>query len=191
MRVPLNEIPVYQGSQLHPFRFQAQHSDRDNAKETEEDEYDLDPPSLTAQVAKQPNLCTDTLPIPQTRELSSDLMLPPQVKPIAVSGDGRQVDAPSSSAKSTASASGPCGSPTTSPAEDVDQEQESQIQPAEPPKEADELTPLPGFDNDTQSDFTQDGHVTAAFVRRQWDTGELPRWYTPKPYQVPGFTRRL
>jgi hypothetical protein len=189
MRVSLEEIPLYQGSQLHPFKSQAQNSGRDLTKETEEDEYDLDPPSMTGPGAKQPNRATDMLAFPQTRERSSDLMPPPQTKILTAGADGKQADVPSSSAESTTSAI-PGGTPTASPVEEVDQEQESQAQPTEPPAETPELTPLPGFDNDTQSDFTQDGHVTAAFVRRQWDTGELPRWYTPKPYQVPGFTRR-
>ena len=50
--------------------------------------------------------------------------------------------------------------------------------------------PLPGFNNDTQSNFTQNGHVTAAYVHRQWEDGVLPKWYTPQPFQIPGYTRR-
>ncbi|RMZ83174.1 hypothetical protein DV738_g1400, partial [Chaetothyriales sp. CBS 135597] len=51
-------------------------------------------------------------------------------------------------------------------------------------------SPIPGFDNETQSNFTQGGHVTAAYIHRQRDLGLLPKWYTPKPYRVPGYTRR-
>ncbi|RMZ75074.1 hypothetical protein DV737_g5476, partial [Chaetothyriales sp. CBS 132003] len=51
-------------------------------------------------------------------------------------------------------------------------------------------SPIPGFNNDTQSNFTQGGHVTAAYIHRQRDLGVLPKWYTPKPYRVPGYTRR-
>ncbi|RMZ86945.1 hypothetical protein DV736_g5829, partial [Chaetothyriales sp. CBS 134916] len=47
-----------------------------------------------------------------------------------------------------------------------------------------------GFNNDTQSNFTQGGHVTAAYIHQQRDWGILPKWYTPKPYRVPGYTRR-
>lgn len=47
--------------------------------------------------------------------------------------------------------------------------------------------PIPGFDNDTQSDFTQGGHVTAAYVHRMWDRGDLPREFVPKPYKVKNF----
>jgi hypothetical protein len=53
-----------------------------------------------------------------------------------------------------------------------------------------QYTPIPGFDNETQSNFTQNGHVTAAYIHRQRERGVLPKWYTPKPYQVPGYTRR-
>ena len=49
--------------------------------------------------------------------------------------------------------------------------------------------PLEGFDNDTQSNFTQNGHVTAAYIHRQREAGVLPDWYTPAPYKVPGYTR--
>lgn len=45
-------------------------------------------------------------------------------------------------------------------------------------------SPIPGFNNDTQSDFTQGGSVTAAYVHRMWDRGELPRTFVPKPYKV-------
>lgn len=45
-------------------------------------------------------------------------------------------------------------------------------------------TPIPGFDNDTQSDFTQNGHITAAYIHRAREDGLLPLNYTPKPYQV-------
>lgn len=53
-----------------------------------------------------------------------------------------------------------------------------------------QYSPIPGFNNETQSNFTQNGHVTAAYIHRQREDGALPKWYTPKPYQVPGYTRR-
>jgi hypothetical protein len=51
-------------------------------------------------------------------------------------------------------------------------------------------TQLEGFDNDTQSNFTQGGHVSAAYVHRQREAGVLPSWYTPRPFRPPGYTRR-
>ena len=51
-------------------------------------------------------------------------------------------------------------------------------------------SPIEGFDNETQSNFTQGGHVTAAYIHRQRELGLLPTAYTPKPFQVPGFTGR-
>lgn len=59
-----------------------------------------------------------------------------------------------------------------------------------PPLPQKKYAPIPGFNNDTQSNFTQNGHVTAAYVHRQWEAGVLPEWFTPKPYQIPGYTRR-
>ncbi|KAL2421965.1 hypothetical protein ABEF95_003081 [Exophiala dermatitidis] len=53
-----------------------------------------------------------------------------------------------------------------------------------------EYSPIPGFDNETQSNFTQNGHVTAYYIHRQHEKGILPEWFIPKPYQVPGYTRR-
>lgn len=53
-----------------------------------------------------------------------------------------------------------------------------------------QYTPIPGFDNETQSNFTQNGHVTAAFIHRQREEGLYPKWFVPTPYQVPGYTRR-
>jgi hypothetical protein len=51
-------------------------------------------------------------------------------------------------------------------------------------------SPIPGFNNETQSNFTQNGHVTAAYIHRQRENGMYPKSFVPKPYQVPGYTRR-
>ncbi|KAJ9614464.1 hypothetical protein H2200_002601 [Cladophialophora chaetospira] len=59
-----------------------------------------------------------------------------------------------------------------------------------PPPLQRKYSPIPGFNNDTQSNFTQNGHVSAAYVHRQREAGLYPMWFVPKPYQVPGFTRR-
>lgn len=63
-------------------------------------------------------------------------------------------------------------------------------QPAALARPLREYTQLPGFNNETQSNFTQDGHVSAAYVHRQREAGLLPKWYTPRPFKVPGYTRR-
>ncbi|KIW62526.1 hypothetical protein PV04_10693 [Phialophora macrospora] len=62
--------------------------------------------------------------------------------------------------------------------------------PDKPPPLQKQYSPIPGFDNDTQSNFTQNGHVTAAFIHRQREAGLYPTWFVPTPYQVPGYTRR-
>ncbi|KAK5452936.1 hypothetical protein LTS15_007084 [Exophiala xenobiotica] len=59
-----------------------------------------------------------------------------------------------------------------------------------PPALQRQYSPIPGFNNDTQSNFTQNGHVTAAYIHRQREAGVMPTWYIPQPYQVPGYTRR-
>lgn len=59
-----------------------------------------------------------------------------------------------------------------------------------PPPLKKKYDPIPGFDNDTQSNFTQNGHVTAAYIHRQREAGILEDWYIPEPFQVPGYTRR-
>ncbi|EXJ91358.1 hypothetical protein A1O1_04470 [Capronia coronata CBS 617.96] len=59
-----------------------------------------------------------------------------------------------------------------------------------PPQLTREYSPIPGFNNETQSNFTQNGHVTAAYIHRQHEAGVLPKWFIPQPYQVPGYTRR-
>lgn len=59
-----------------------------------------------------------------------------------------------------------------------------------PPPLQRQYSPIPGFNNETQSNFTQNGHVTAAYIHRQHEEGILPKWFIPTPYQVPGYTRR-
>ncbi|EXJ93153.1 hypothetical protein A1O3_01710 [Capronia epimyces CBS 606.96] len=59
-----------------------------------------------------------------------------------------------------------------------------------PPRLERQYSPIPGFNNETQSNFTQNGHVTAAYIHRKHEAGVLPKWFIPQPYQVPGYTRR-
>jgi hypothetical protein len=62
--------------------------------------------------------------------------------------------------------------------------------PDKPPPLQKQYSPIPCFDNETQSNFTQNGHVTAAYIHRQREAGLYPTWFVPTPYQVPGYTRR-
>ncbi|KPI39230.1 uncharacterized protein AB675_4977 [Cyphellophora attinorum] len=57
-------------------------------------------------------------------------------------------------------------------------------------KPLNEYTQLEGYNNETQSNFTQGGHVSAAYIHRQREKGLLPPGWTPKCFKVPGFTRR-
>lgn len=190
MEISLEDIPVYHGSQIHPD--QGHGDGDDDVADGDEDEYDLDPPSRDRAVEEQCSLTTDTTSAARARERSSDVMPPPKLLAVAAQGGEGPEEPQSSSIESTdtpwGARSASIPPPTT---EIIDQEEDSQLRPAEYLEENDELTPIPGFNNETQSDFTQNGHTTAAYVRRQWENGDLPRWYTPKqPHQVPGYTRR-
>lgn len=52
-------------------------------------------------------------------------------------------------------------------------------------------SPIPGFDNDTQSDFTQDGHITAAYIHRMREEGLLPKDYVPKPFKPKNWSKSM
>lgn len=60
----------------------------------------------------------------------------------------------------------------------------SELSPSPPRTLKRKYSPIPGFDNDTQSDFTQNGHITAAYIHRGREEGWLPEGYTPKPYKA-------
>lgn len=59
----------------------------------------------------------------------------------------------------------------------------SDLSPSPPRTLKRKYSPIPGFDNDTQCDFTQNGHITAAYIHRGRDEGWLPKDYVPKPYK--------
>jgi len=67
----------------------------------------------------------------------------------------------------------------------------SVFSPSPPRQLQRKYTPIPGFDNDTQSDFTQDGHVTAAYVHRMREEGLLPKNYTPKPFKPKNWSKSM
>ena len=79
---------------------------------------------------------------------------------------------------------------------------ESQSTPL--PKPLSEYTPLEGYNNTTLANFTQGGHISAAYIHRQRARGLLPEYWTPKCFipeeeverlrkektKVPGYTKR-
>jgi len=77
------------------------------------------------------------------------------------------------------------GSPSSSPLSS------SIFSPSPPRPLQRKYTPIPGFDNDTQSDFTQDGHVTAAYIHRMREEGLLPKNYTPKPFKPKNWSKSM
>ncbi|KIW25498.1 uncharacterized protein PV07_08664 [Cladophialophora immunda] len=54
--------------------------------------------------------------------------------------------------------------------------------PEQPPPLQRQYSPIPGFNNDTQSNFTQNGHVNAAYIHHQRESGVFPKWFMPTPY---------
>ncbi|ETI20360.1 hypothetical protein G647_08394 [Cladophialophora carrionii CBS 160.54] len=86
----------------------------------------------------------------------------------------------------------PAGKQDTSDDSHIQRSQPSDSLPStpdKPPPPHKEYSPIAGFNNETQSNFTQNGHVTAAFIHRQREAGLYPAWFVPTPYQVPGYTR--
>ncbi|KAK5077968.1 hypothetical protein LTR64_003628 [Lithohypha guttulata] len=58
------------------------------------------------------------------------------------------------------------------------------LSPSPPRNLKRKYSPIPGFDNETQADFTQGGHVTAAYIHKGREQGWLPKNYTPRPYKA-------
>lgn len=149
-----------------------------------DDEYDLDPPSSDVQPptnelsGPKPSLKTDETSVHATA--ASNPTIPP------VQAD-LEPDTDHEDAEPSPSRVQPTQLPTT---EDPPSPTSSQHTPPLYSPLKGQYSPIPGFNNEIQSNFTQHGHVTAAYIHRQREKGALPQWYTPKPYQVPGYTRR-
>ena len=174
---PLSQIPQYaRRSQDGP----DQDSVLDEELESEaEDDFDLDPSSLTSPVKRvQSNHVPKPLGNNRTSKesqlttpSSTGANAPPRQERNSVLNNDSHSLRESRLSDSDDLESAPDGSLS---------------QPSAPPVRE----PISGFNNETQSNFTQNGHVTAAYIHRQWEEGVLPLWFTPQPYQVPGYTRR-
>ncbi|OAP54712.1 hypothetical protein AYL99_11160 [Fonsecaea erecta] len=165
--IRLSQIPQHLGHDESPLNG----DDNAGPESTSEDDLDLDldPPSLPPRQPPRPQAAV------LEQENTDDQL--PAVKSRSGPGGG-----PPSELESTASHASPelSSSPLEPPS----------TSPARPPPLQREYSPIPGFNNDTQSNFTQDGHVTAAYIHRQRESGIFPKWFVPTPYQVPGYTRR-
>ena len=205
MRVALSQIPAHMRSQSQG------HAIVDfglGGFDDEEDRDDLNPPSSEPPATKKVShrLARDLEPQPSSSPTE-------ELDPADVPAHIRQRLEAAQRSRSVGKhdASGPLTGQKQVPIEDqetasilddnFDSQQEvdppgNQLAPSSSPLE--ELSQartrqhsrIEGFDNETQSNFTQGGHVTAAYINRQRDLGLLPTAYTPKPFQVPGFTRR-
>ncbi|KAK4948735.1 hypothetical protein LTR10_012740 [Elasticomyces elasticus] len=152
-RVPISQLPQYTG----PDRSQP---NMDEVIDSEEEaDLDLDPPST----APQPEL-----PALDDRELLNPVL--------PASKD--QVDEDSQAGHALISpGQGPSQSRNADSTETpIHSSQEVSIpsSPIPPPLQR-RYSPIPGFDNDTQSNFTQNGHVTAAYIHRQREAGVMPK----------------
>lgn len=165
-RVPISQLPQYIGGQSHPDMNEVSDS------EEEEGDLDLDPPSTSS----KPGLATfdeRELTPPVERGANDHVAEDYQLQLVSSARGASQsgnADLPHTPVPSSQAISIP-SSPTPLPLQR-------------------HYSPIPGFDNDTQANFTQNGHVTAAYVHRQREAGIIPTWYVPQPYQVPGYTRR-
>ena len=178
IRMTMSQIPAHRVSQAWI------NVDFGSDEPDTNDEYDLDPPS--SDVQPPPNKLSEPKPPLHTDESSVHstaatipTMPPAQADLEPETDDEGTEPSPSrvhpTQLPTTADPASPTSSQHTPPLYSPLKEQHS---------------PIPGFNNETQSNFTQHGHVTAAYIHRQRERGALPKWYTPKPYQVPGFTRR-
>lgn len=171
IRVRLSQLPHYQAGQS---QFVLEELDEINDSEDDEDDLDLNPRARKAEdLTRTTSNLIDILP-----QISPPSKRNTQVKPevydeeIGSQGDPRNVE----------------DSQIVSPSQpralnDLDEEHERSSPKPE------HWEHIPGFDNDTPSNFTQNGHVTAAFIHRQRDIGAIPRNHIPKPYQVKGYRR--
>jgi hypothetical protein len=149
----------------------------------EDDDYDLDPPSSDPGPPRHGALRKPNFPTKANGQTSLINTLRDNASPAR--DDLDPSPSPSSSrVESQKHEPVHAADPPSSP---------SQIQLYSPLRE--QHSQIPGFNNETQSNFTQNGHVTAAYIHRQREKGVYPTWYTPKPYQleayrIPGYTRR-
>ncbi len=178
MRMTMSQIPAHRASQSE-MNVDMKLDELDNY-----DEYDLDPPSSDVQPPTNA-FCRSKTPV-KVANPSADVPAPPQpATPPRPGDEGLPRDdeetepspsqIPFTENSDAAGASSPPSSQRTPPLYSPLKGQYS---------------PISGFNNETQSNFTQHGHVTAAYIHRQREKGALPKWYVPKPYQVPGYTRR-
>ena len=208
MRVPLSQIPSHERSQSQghaTVNFGLGNYD------DEEDREDLNPPSSEPATRKFPDNKSDQMARDAEPQPSSSPTEELDPADIPVHIRQRLEAAQRNRSASKQPAFGPATGEKEVPFEDqeaasvgdddFDSQQEadpggSDIAPTSTPFEEPsqgrkrQHSPIEGFDNSTQSNFTQGGHVTAAYIHKQRELGLLPTAYTPKPYKVPGFTGR-
>ena len=179
--VPMSQIPRHlRGSQARP---DAGVALDEEFEFEEEDDFDLDPASLPSPQPSQdprPQITPVQPPLGHIRTSKESQMTTPAstATPACPSPEARHSDLTNDSVPLRESQMTDADVPMT---------------PEKPPPARKQYSPIPGFNNDTQSNFTQNGHVTAAFIHRGREAGRYPMWFIPQPYQVkpaPGYTRR-
>ena len=202
MRMPMSQIPPQPSQSQLDIDLGL---DAFKPGEEEDEDYDLDPPSSAVQpqyeAAKNKASPSEEIPTERIVPSSSSPSPSPRPSPRIEMPDKRSPNRPEiSTSKSPVHSPAPLP-PLPSDSHDM-HDADGDLKPASSPsqhyspsqpalvKPLDQYTQIPGFNNETQSNFTQGGHVSAAYVHRQREAGVLPKWYTPKPYKVPGYTRR-
>lgn len=210
VRVPLSQIPPHESSQIQG------HAVKDfglDGGDSEDDEdYDLDPPSepparpttTDEPVGKQGKKATaeDENPSSTPTEKLNPSELPPHFQRALHSSSqineqsGRPRDPTPENDQQLHNESIERVHEDDQIAVEDEQAEDSQLPDDDlassppPDRPTRQYSPIPGFNNETQSNFTQDGHVTAAYIHRQRELGVLPKWFVPKPHRVPGYTGR-
>ncbi|EXJ54546.1 hypothetical protein A1O7_09887 [Cladophialophora yegresii CBS 114405] len=172
----------------------------------DEGDLDLDPPSSPIQPSQTPRPQAkplqrplETIPTSRESEMTTPALTsgttssPPVQRHSDLGNDSDPVHDSQLSPSSKPRRSGPVRRQDMSDDSHIQGSQPSDSLPStpdKPPPLRKQYSPIPGFNNETQSNFTQNGHVTAAFIHRQREAGLYPTWFVPTPYQVPGYTRR-
>ncbi|KIX96556.1 uncharacterized protein Z520_07822 [Fonsecaea multimorphosa CBS 102226] len=176
--IPLSQIP--QHVKQDESQLDGDNSSAEESASEDDLDLDLDPPSVPPKPSR-----------PRAAFLQEDTEQP-------IAGKGRTETPMETKGRHSAKSLGPqSSSQLREPQSELEsaagyasEEPSLASSPEQPPPLQRQYSPIPGFNNDTQSNFTQGGHVTAAYIHRQRESGVFPKWFVPSPYQVPGYTRR-
>ncbi|KIX03673.1 uncharacterized protein Z518_07226 [Rhinocladiella mackenziei CBS 650.93] len=186
-RVQMSQLPQYTTENQAPLNVGL--SPNEVLDTEDEEDLDLDPPSLPQQPARLSfDHFNPKFPSPNRAKIRVEV---PAVVKGKAPEQGQQENATHEPEISPSHLQGrQPPQPVESPIQSSSSQSISPVSSPNLPPLQRQYSPIPGFNNETQSNFTQSGHVTAAYIHRQRQAGILPKWFVPTPYQVPGYTRR-